>query len=406
MKILYINDFAHLAGGSSAAAIASARALISVGSDLSFFGGSGQSDHLLKSSYITAPDLVHIYNSGTIAEKLSVGLWNRDAKAAVLLFLKNKISDGSTVIHLHSFTKVLSPSVLRVLRKANLPVVITLHDYFSFCPNGNYFDFPKNKPCSLRPLSFRCCATQCDSRGNAQKIVRLIRAGIMKATLTYGDWFDAAIAVSDLSANIWKSFSTFSSLHVVPNLLPEPNFIPLSKGNSFVYVGRLTRSKGVVSLACATKKAQVPITFVGEGEAHHEVLEANPDAVITGWVRPEKAMDFIRNARALIHPSLWYETFGLVVAEALSMGRPVIVSNRAGASELVKDGVNGLIWNADNFSHLVELLINFSNQDYTQQLSDKGRTLYLKSWISPRKHAEQLLRVYQNALISYQKKRI
>jgi glycosyltransferase involved in cell wall biosynthesis len=219
----------------------------------------------------------------------------------------------------------------------------------------------------------------------------------MKATKTYGASFDATIAVSNLSAGVLRSFSSDTPESVVRYLLPEARSVARSSSTGVVYVGRLTRSKGVVPLARATRKAQVAVTFVGEGEARDEVVAENPDAVVTGWVTPKATEAHILGATALVLPSLWYETFGLVVAEALALGRPVVVSDRAGAKELVQDGINGLIWRADCEDHLVECLRKVARASYAEALSERVPELYRESWVSPEKHAAQLIEVYQRA---------
>lgn len=398
MRVLFLNDFASVNGGADAAAIASAVALSDVGQKVAFFGGAGQADERVHSLRHMAPGLPSVHEGGSRLDVLQRGLWHREAARQASLFLDSYIVPNETVIHLHSFTKVLSPSVLGLLIKRNLPTVVTLHDYFSFCPNGNYFNFTTQTPCSLRPLSVQCCLTQCDSAGPAFKAVRIARAAVMKFTSTYGAPFDAILAVSQLSSDVVRSFLPKAPVHIVRYLLPSPQPAPPHEGGRIVYVGRLTRSKGVVTLARASRNAQVAITFVGDGEARHEVLAENPEAVVTGWVESEEVKKHILGSKAVVLPSLWYETFGLTVAEALALGRPVIVSERAGASELVHDDVNGLIWRTASEEHLVSCLRRLNDEAVARAMSEAAARIYRSRWVPPQVHAEQLLEIYQGIL--------
>jgi glycosyltransferase involved in cell wall biosynthesis len=395
LKVLVLNDFASINGGSDAAAIASTAALHGAGIDVAFFGGAGAPDDGLRGIPTTAPQLSDVHRAGAALRRLSVALWHRKAESAVRSFLRKHAEPGRTVVHLQSFTKVLSPSVLAVVKSMGLPTVVSAHDYFSFCPNGNYFNFSKATPCRLDPLSLGCCLSGCDSVGGAVKAVRLARAGIMKATQTYGACFEATIAVSKLSAEILQGFAPRASVHVVRNLLPKPEFTPPSQDGGLVYVGRLTRSKGVVALARAGKMARVRITFVGDGEARDEVVAENPDAVVTGWVASEVVKKHILGSKALVLPSLWYETFGLTVAEGLALGRPVIVSEKAGASELVSDDVNGLVWRGASEEHLVSCLRRLNDKAVARAMSEAAARIYVSQWLPPPNHAEQLLEVYR-----------
>ena len=64
------------------------------------------------------------------------------------------------------WTKALSSSVFDVAFKMNFKVVLTLHDYFTACPNGGYFDYKENKICKRKPLSWKCIKCNCDSNSS------------------------------------------------------------------------------------------------------------------------------------------------------------------------------------------------------------------------------------------------
>ena len=74
-------------------------------------------------------------------------------------------------------------------------------------------------------------------------------------------------------------------------------------------------------------------TFVGDGPLAAELRAKYPDARMLGWQKPEDARAAIRNARALVFPSLWYEGQPLTVLEAKALGTPVIVSDGCAGRE-------------------------------------------------------------------------
>jgi glycosyltransferase involved in cell wall biosynthesis len=400
LKVLFFNDSAEVQGGADEAAISSACALAHSGTEMAFFGASGSADPRLLSLRHRAPGLPQVHDPGSSWEKLRRGLWNPAVLERAEQFLEAEVVAGSTVVHVHSFTKVLSPALFSLLRKHRLPVILTLHDHFAFCPNGNYFRFSAGAPCDCRPLSGTCWATNCDSRGWAEKSVRMTRALLMKATRTGAVACDAFIAVSRAGGKLAASFLAEDRIHVVRNLLPQS--ISGGTGDSgakrgLVYIGRLTISKGVAVLAEAAMRADVPITFVGGGEAAEEIQRKNPNAVITGWLPRAEVQRRIREARAVVLPSLWPETFGLSIPESLSMGVPVIVSDRAGAAELVEDGRNGLIWRTPSVSALTDCLSATMDNAWLREAEQQVPGLYERDWRSPQRHAEELLAVYRAA---------
>ena len=73
----------------------------------------------------------------------------------------------------------------------------------------------------------------------------------------------------------------------------------------------------------------------------------------TGFAHSE--LDKIMSeADVVVAPSIWYETFGFTVLEALSYGVPVIVSNHVGAKDII--GNNGIVVQAGNVNELVNAI--------------------------------------------------
>ena len=119
----------------------------------------------------------------TASTAASRGVWNLEAARKMDELLRAE-NPAETIIHFHQWTKAFSPSVIAAARARGFHCVISLHDYFLFCPNGTYFHFPRGAPCRLRPLSGACIAANCDSRSYAFKAVRLLRHGALTRALT------------------------------------------------------------------------------------------------------------------------------------------------------------------------------------------------------------------------------
>ena len=131
--------------------------------------------------------------------------------------------------------------------------------------------------------------------------------------------------------------------HFLPNPAgPQPERrIRAEENETFLFVGRLSPEKGAVVAAMAAARAQVPIAFCGDGEERAAVLRANPDAQMLGWLPQDQLGEWMHKARCLVFPSLWYETYGLVVADALRVGLPVLVARSSVAASLLEDGISG-----------------------------------------------------------------
>ncbi|WP_457108539.1 glycosyltransferase, partial [Methylobacterium sp. P5_C11] len=248
-------------------------------------------------------------------------------------------------IHLHQWTRTLSPAVFPVLSATGAPLVVTLHDYALACPNGVYYRFDRAEPCGLTPLSAACIAAPCDPRSRVHKLVRVARAAALRQVIRQRPLH--VVHVCDASRR--RLGDLLGGYRVTHHRVDNPIRLPAgpaaepARGDAIAYVGRLTREKGADLVADAARAAGLPALFIGAGPLEAE-LRARDGVEVVGWQRPEAVWDTLRaRARALAAPSRWYETGPLTVYEALAAGIPVVASDRSGAAEKVRPGRSGFV---------------------------------------------------------------
>src|SRR3546814_20759544 len=110
------------------------------------------------------------------AYEMRISDWSSDVCSSDLGLAT--VDRRETVVHFHQWTKAFSPSVFAAVADRGIPAVVSMHDYFLACPNGAYFNFPRNAPCSLRPLSPACIASNCASRSYSHKLARTVRQAV------------------------------------------------------------------------------------------------------------------------------------------------------------------------------------------------------------------------------------
>jgi glycosyltransferase involved in cell wall biosynthesis len=104
-----------------------------------------------------------------------------------------------------------------------------------------------------------------------------------------------------------------------------------------------------------------------------DALKGHPRIESIGWVDKHRARDAYRNADLLLFPSR-LEGFGLVVAESLACGTPVIVSNSSSLPEIVQDGLTGKICDVDDVRCLTDAVRDFtSNREKMKQAGIEAR---------------------------------
>ena len=126
------------------------------------------------------------------------------------------------------------------------------------------------------------------------------------------------------------------------------------------FIGRLDPTKGIEPLLEAFDAAHLPnaeLWIAGNGKADYEQpLRANHAGKRVRFLGRVAPRDFYPAVDIVVVPSLWHEPLGMVVAEALAFGKPVIGSRRGGIPEMIRGGENGLLFEPDRPEELVAAL--------------------------------------------------
>ncbi len=402
LNVVVVSDFGHVEGGNTSVALSSAIGLARKGHHVTLFSAVPPIDErILESGIRVVCTKQHaIGTDPNRVRALTQGLWNFKAARSMAGTLHG-LDPQSTVIHVHGWTKSLSTSVIRVAVSRKFKVVCTLHDYFSACPNGSFFNYARNEVCELRPLSPACIASQCDRWHYGHKLWRVARQVVQNRWGGIPRDVRHFIAVSEFSGRMLNPFfSPGAQIYHVQNPVhisrTEP--VDVRSNSAYVMVGRIAQEKGPLLLAEAAHKSGCEALFIGDGEKRADVLHICPSAKVTGWLAPNDLSKRLREARVLVFPSLWYETDGLAVLEGAALGIPVIVSDGSAARSSVIDGVTGLWFKAGDREDLERKMAIMRDGECVARM---GLAAYAHYWRRPRtieRHVQELEEVYEKIL--------
>lgn len=311
------------------------------------------------------------------------------------------------VIHIHNLHFSGSASVIYAIRKARFPVVMTLHNYRLLCPSGSLFHEGQLFLDSL----------------NGKFPWAAVKAGVYQQSRIITFWLalsnflhhkigtyrsvDQFILLGEHSKAIFANAALKPYAH---KMVVKPNFSPHSaepataknKQLHYLYVGRLTEEKGILVLLKAFAVNQLPLVIVGTGPLEETLIQyaaQYPNLTFLGEQPLSEIYNLLNDASALIFPSIWYETFGMVVIEAFSKSVPVITSNLGNMKHLVTDQFNGLTFEPGNNEALSKVLLNY------QQLPVAAKEVYQKNALqtykdhyAPEGNLKKLLHIYQTAI--------
>lgn len=401
--VVIVTDSLSFDGGSASVALRSAMALARSGLRVTIFAAAGEPNAELRAC--PNLELITTGQGDALAARNKLGgalrgLWNARAYAAMNALLA-PLDPARTVVHLHGWTKALSSSVVASIVRARMPLVLTLHEFFTACPTGCLYLHRDRAVCTLKPMSLACIRTDCDSRNYAFKLYRVVRQLITRTAGRIPSAIAHYITVSPFSRRVIEPWLPAQrTMYAVDNpidVVREPR-IAAERNATIAFVGRLSGEKGGALLAAAAKMAGVPVVFIGDGPERDAIECANPSARITGWLDRAGVAAALRDARCLVVPSLWYETLGLVVLEAAALGIPAIVPSGTAPRELIVPGDTGLEFVRGDVDDLATQLREIASDALVERMSVGAYDAFWKQPPTMARHIAGLLATYRSTL--------
>lgn len=211
--------------------------------------------------------------------------------------------------------------------------------------------------------------------------------------------------------------------HVVYHGIPDPGPPSIAHDRrtpSVLYIGRMEHRKGFDVLADAWPRVldafpKAVLHAVGEDLPGPRNEASYFQWSVRGLTRKQQEQiryhgkvdndyrnHLLSNASLVVVPSR-YESFGLVILEAMARERPVIASAVGGMPEIIKDGVNGLLVQPEAAKELSQAIVSLlSDGARSRRMGEKGRERML-AYFTVERMALASLAVYREAIDQCQK---
>jgi glycosyltransferase involved in cell wall biosynthesis len=399
MTYIIVDDYDYVEGGAAKVAIETANLLFENGNKVIYF--CGVSDPLrstlnkgIRCISCNQKDCLSQHNIKGVFQ----GICNKQSKKKMKLLLDQ--IDDEIIIHVHGWTKCLSSSFLKVAHRGkNVKLVLTLHDFFSICPNGGLFNYQKNSICHIRPMSFKCITCNCDSRSFAFKAFRVIREFYQDHIVHFRKCFDQVISISNTQKTVLQPYFPRQDFNMVfnPTSIKGKTARTLAEENkSFLYMGRITKDKGVDLLCDYFSQTNYSLIIIGTGYLEEELKNKYgkcENIHFNGWKNQEETYKYLQHARAVFIPSVYYEGAPLTVFEGLAFGVPVVVSSLCAGKDFV-DNASGLVFNPYSFDEFQKCLIKLSDNQFVSKLSSSAYDKYWNLPFDSKNYYSGLLKVY------------
>lgn len=280
------------------------------------------------------------------------------------------------VVHVNHLVD-LSPRFLTLARSHGAAVVMTLHDFWLPCPRITLRK-PDGRLCG-GPEGGRACARDChDADGASAETGRVLLRALYQRRLL--DVPDGLLCPSEYVADWFRGWGVEreriravpNGIRVPPRLVDPPE--PRDDGTLRVAIlGAVVPHKGHHVVLDALEGADVgPVTLFVHGPvgdpAYLRALRERAAGIeglrlrVCGAYDPDDLELLLADVHVLVTPSIWPETFCLVIREALVRGVPVLTTRLGALSEAIEPGVNGFFYDHDKPGQLGDLLARFTRE--------------------------------------------
>ncbi len=404
MRVLLVNKFLYCKGGDAICTFSSGDLLSHNGHHVTYWGMNhpDNPDYPYKEMFVDHVDLV---DGGGLCQRIKTAaniLYSLEAKRKIQKLIDIIKPD---IVHLNNFAHQISPSILHVLKKHNIPTVMTMHDYKLICPV--YTMINNGKPCEKCKDGkyYNCFLNKCTHNSCIKSLINTVEMYLHHKLLHIYDLIDVYISPSLFLKNKVNEMGFDRQVIHLPNFVDLAEFQPKYENTqrSIVYFGRLSFEKGLFTLLDAVKGLDVQLQIVGDGpikqDLENKAANKNINNVsFLGYKTGDQLQEIIKRCIATITPSEWYENNPRTVIESFALGKPVIGANIGGIPELVIDGQTGYIFqpgNADDLRAKIEQLLN--DPDKIIEMGQAARR-HVEQNNNPEKHYQQLMRIYDKAL--------
>jgi glycosyltransferase involved in cell wall biosynthesis len=381
MKILLINKYHYIRGGAERAYFDMAEVLTEAGHEVAFFSMQHpQNASTVWSNYFVSGVEYEASESQGLWYRLRAMTriwWNYEAQRNLDALIDDFKPD---IAHLHNIYHQLSPSIVWTLKKRGIPVVMTLHDYKLICPNYSLFVRGKVWEKSKPKRYYACVSDRCVKDSFLKSMVCVIEAYLHQCIGSYSK-VDAFVAPSAFLIHKFKEFGFEKEIRLLPQPILHTSThtddvsIALTPDAPFVFFGRLSKEKGIdVAIRAMTHyKGAAPLYIVGEGSEEESLRRLAQEIGVeqrvkfTGVKYGEELTTILKQARAIIVPSIWYENMPYVLIESFELSKVVIASRMGGITERITDGENGFLFDSGDTQALA------SKMSEADALSDDAR---------------------------------
>ncbi len=305
------------------------------------------------------------------------------------------------VVHFHNTFPLLTPSVYDACREIGVGIVQTLHNFRTICPSALLLRNGKLCELCISGTPYYGTLHKCYRGSRLQSFAVSHMVSHHRKVNTWNEKVDRFITLTEFGREKFAAarFPT-NKIRVKPNFVRHSLAPTTEERQDFcLYVGRISEEKGLDTLCQAFSQTNIPLKIAGSGPLLQDLRSKySVDIEFLGPQTQQQINHLMADARFLVMPSKWYETFGLVIIEAYANMLPVVCSDLGAMRELVKNNETGLHFEAGNAQDLaVKVKWLYDNPNECRQMGENAFREYQEKF-TPEINYKMLIDIYQEAI--------
>ena len=339
MKILEINKYNYPKGGADRHFLDVVLLLESKGHEVAVFSMNNPKNEPSKWNQYFASYVGYNNNDSTLFQKI-IGIfrifYSFEARRKISKLLDDFQPD---IVHLHNIYHQISFSIISEIKKRNIPIIMTVHDYHLISPSKDEFLEQIGK--KYWKFIFL------NKKYSFPKRLLLVLKTYFEDFCGFKKKIDLFISPSFFVAKrLEKQGIEKNKIIVLPHFIPSSfleNISEKSQENYAFYFGRISKDKGVPELMETFKNIKgIKLYLAGEIEDETKIIQSK-NIVYLGKLNKDEIKNHINSAKFCISFSKLPETFGLIALESIALGKPFIGLDAGAYGEIIKSRKTGFI---------------------------------------------------------------
>ncbi|MBR3134845.1 MAG: glycosyltransferase family 4 protein [Clostridia bacterium] len=402
MKILLVNKFHYLKGGSEKYYFELGELLKEHGHEVAWFSMEDDKNITTgdKEYFVEKFDL----NNGSKLKALDV-IYSKENKKLMEKALDEFKPD---IVHLNNFQRQLSASIVNPIKERNIPIVFTAHDVQAVCPAITMLDNDGNicEKC-MGGKYINCVKKKCNKGSTLKSLLGAIEGKYYRNKKIYTEKIESIITPSSFyKEKLIEDGIEKDKIIAIHNFIKTSEYeVETTNEGYALYVGRLSKEKGILDLIDAFKNIENgKLLIAGDGPEKENIqatIKENSleDRIeLLGFLDKKEIIDYISKCSFVVIPSIWYENCPYSALETQAIGKAIIGANIGGIPELVDDGKEGLLFESGNTEDLqdkMELLLKNTEKANKMGMTARNNA---KEKYSIDNYYNSIIKVYESLL--------